>query len=98
MSANSGRQEKGEEERSKEYIKLKGKQEMLNLKQPGGSCAGLHSSGFSSVGQDVGRQQKSQGNPSVGMSWGYSACEERPVEEVWGDFPLVMEKSGTWWS
>lgn len=41
MSANSGRQEKGEEERSKEYIKLKGKQGKLNLKQPGGSCTGL---------------------------------------------------------
>lgn len=40
MSANSGRQEKGEEERSKEYIKLKSKQGKLNLKQRGGSCTG----------------------------------------------------------
>lgn len=32
MSANSGRQEKGEKERSKEYIKLKSKQRKLNLK------------------------------------------------------------------
>lgn len=40
MSANSGRQEKGEKERSKEYIKLKNKQRKLNLKWQVRNCIG----------------------------------------------------------
>lgn len=40
MSANWGRQEKGEKERSKEYIKLKSKQRKLNLKWQVRSCIG----------------------------------------------------------
>lgn len=87
MSANSGRQEKGEKERSKEYIKLKSKQRKLNLKWQARRCVGpvLCWAALTSLFRPVPRSwpsptqhQKARGNACLP-----SDCELPPVMTSW---------------